>query len=303
VDIFVDRPDDPDDDDELYYRDRDSFMFRPQGIIAIPATGEIAVIDGDLHGDDTEADPYHCGMPIERICIFSKDGEFQRDFGGVLQDAIRDEVCECIRAIEKCNVVLAGRAANGALPPMPAGYTVELQQRLMPKILTKLPLCFTGDGLFDHVHAIASDTEGNLIVLDTTSRVQVFSAKGVHLCTRHDLLLENARWREPDLPDPELVGSYNYGQARYLRLASAAYQELHITRDDRIKSVAWSSDGTLAIAVGGDVLIWRSPGTLAACLSERLSAPQWAVPVWLLPMDAHVAMACLAVAVALLLGH
>jgi hypothetical protein len=76
-------------------------MFRPQGIVTIPATGEIAVIDGDLPDEDTEGDPYHwlTNMPVERICIFSKDGEFQRGFWGVLQDAMRDEVCECINAI------------------------------------------------------------------------------------------------------------------------------------------------------------------------------------------------------------
>jgi hypothetical protein len=93
---------------------------------------------------------------------------------------------------------------------MRAGYTAKLQHAAVnaSDFDHKLPFFFAGDGLFDHAHAIESDTEGNLIVLDHTSRVQVFSAKGVHLCTRHDLLLENARWREPDLPDPELVGSY-----------------------------------------------------------------------------------------------
>jgi hypothetical protein len=41
----------------------------------------------------------------------------------------------------------------------------------------------------------------------------MFSAEGVHLCSRHDLLLENARWTEPDLPDPQ-AGACHYGQAR-----------------------------------------------------------------------------------------
>jgi hypothetical protein len=45
----------------------------------------------------------------------------------------------------------------------------------------------TCDGLFYYPAGITSDAHGNLLVTDYTSRLQVFSPKGKHLCTRGDL--------------------------------------------------------------------------------------------------------------------
>jgi hypothetical protein len=43
------------------------------------------------------------------------------------------------------------------------------------------------DGQFITPFAITSDDMGNLLVLDNTSRLQVFDASGTHLCTRSDV--------------------------------------------------------------------------------------------------------------------
>jgi DNA-binding beta-propeller fold protein YncE len=68
--------------------------------------------------------------------------------------------------------------------------------------------------------ALASDAHGNLLVLDRTTRLQVFSPEGAHLCTRNDLGLQ----------------------------ASS------------MKGIAWSDDGELAIADDrmNHVLIWHN---------------------------------------------
>jgi hypothetical protein len=43
------------------------------------------------------------------------------------------------------------------------------------------------DGQFDSPAGLASDAHGNLLVVDFTNRLQVFSPAGKHLCTRSDL--------------------------------------------------------------------------------------------------------------------
>ena len=48
------------------------------------------------------------------------------------------------------------------------------------------------DDQFQCVTAIVSDDHDNLLILDHTNRLQVFSPKGKHLCTRNDLGLSNA---------------------------------------------------------------------------------------------------------------
>jgi hypothetical protein len=74
------------------------------------------------------------------------------------------------------------------------------------------------DGQFDFPAGITSDAHGNLLVTDSTKRLQVFSPEGKHLCTRTDLEL-----------NPE-----------------------------NLKGVAWSATGELAIANGSDfnLLLW-----------------------------------------------
>ena len=47
------------------------------------------------------------------------------------------------------------------------------------------------DGQFQCVTAVVSDDHGNLLILDYTNRLQVFSPTGKHLCTRNDLGLSN----------------------------------------------------------------------------------------------------------------
>ena len=75
------------------------------------------------------------------------------------------------------------------------------------------------DSQFYGPSALASDVHGNLLVLDLTNRLQVFSPEGKHLCTRNDLGLK--------------------GSSR--------------------KGMAWSDVGELAVAngVGNQALVWR----------------------------------------------
>jgi tripartite motif-containing protein 2/3 len=83
------------------------------------------------------------------------------------------------------------------------------------------PNCCLYDGELCGPSALASDAHGNLLVLDDTPRLQVFSPEGKHLCTRNDLGLST-----------------------------------HSTT----KGVAWSAVGELAIAVhdANHVLVWRN---------------------------------------------
>jgi DNA-binding beta-propeller fold protein YncE len=75
------------------------------------------------------------------------------------------------------------------------------------------------DGQFFVPSALASDVHGNLLVLDNTNRLQVFSPEGKHLCTRSDLGVSK----------------------------------------EGIKGIAWSDVGELAIADGdgNQILVWR----------------------------------------------
>jgi hypothetical protein len=43
------------------------------------------------------------------------------------------------------------------------------------------------DGHLQHPTGITSDAHGNLLVVDSTNRLQVFDPEGTHLCTRSDL--------------------------------------------------------------------------------------------------------------------
>jgi DNA-binding beta-propeller fold protein YncE len=74
------------------------------------------------------------------------------------------------------------------------------------------------DGQFGCPSALAFDAHGNLLVLDLSNRLQVFSPEGKHLCTRNDLgLKKNAS-----------------------------------------KGIAWSDVGELAVANGHQALLWRN---------------------------------------------
>jgi DNA-binding beta-propeller fold protein YncE len=76
------------------------------------------------------------------------------------------------------------------------------------------------DGQFYMPSGITSDAHGNLLVLDHTSRLQVFDPEGKHLCTRSDLGLHEAS----------------------------------------TSGIAWSAGGELAVANSNahKVLVWRS---------------------------------------------
>jgi hypothetical protein len=91
----------------------------------------------------------------------------------------------------------------------------------------------SADGQFDDPSALASDAHGNLLVLDRTNRLQVFSPEGKHLCTRNDLTEAK---------------SIAWSDAGELGLKSEA------------KSIAWSDAGELAIAEddANRVLIWHN---------------------------------------------
>jgi DNA-binding beta-propeller fold protein YncE len=76
------------------------------------------------------------------------------------------------------------------------------------------------DGQFNRPTTLASDAHGNLLVVDTTNRLQVFDPEGKHLCTRSDLGLQ----------------------------------------DDSYKGIAWSAGGEIAVANGAacNALVWHS---------------------------------------------
>jgi DNA-binding beta-propeller fold protein YncE len=81
------------------------------------------------------------------------------------------------------------------------------------------------DGEFDCPTGLTSDAHGNLLVTDLTNRLQVFSPKGLHLCTRNDLGLN--------------------------------------PRD--AKGLAWNAAGGLAVANGAmnNALLWGTPPALS----------------------------------------
>jgi DNA-binding beta-propeller fold protein YncE len=76
------------------------------------------------------------------------------------------------------------------------------------------------DGQFYRPSGLASDAHGNLLVVDLTNRLQVFSPEGKHLCTRSDLGLHEAS----------------------------------------SKGIAWSTCGEIAVAVNSacKILVWHS---------------------------------------------
>jgi tripartite motif-containing protein 2/3 len=78
------------------------------------------------------------------------------------------------------------------------------------------------DGQLFYPTDLASDAHGNLLVVDHTNRLQVFSAEGKHLCTRSDLGLHDA--------------------------------------STSTKGIAWSAGGEIAVANGGahKVVVWHS---------------------------------------------
>jgi DNA-binding beta-propeller fold protein YncE len=75
------------------------------------------------------------------------------------------------------------------------------------------------DGQLQHPSGLASDAHGNLLVVDSTNRLQVFDPEGKHLCTRSDIGLHEAPG----------------------------------------KGIAWSAGGEIAVADGSanKVLVWR----------------------------------------------
>jgi DNA-binding beta-propeller fold protein YncE len=52
--------------------------------------------------------------------------------------------------------------------------------------------CGKEDGQLYFPSGLASDAHGNLLVVDSTNRLQVFNPEGKHLCTRSDLGLDNS---------------------------------------------------------------------------------------------------------------
>jgi tripartite motif-containing protein 2/3 len=74
------------------------------------------------------------------------------------------------------------------------------------------------DGQFYRPTGLASDAHGNLLVVDVTNRLQVFSPEGKHLCTRSDIGLHG----------------------------------------ESIKGIAWSAGGEIAVADGEahSVRVW-----------------------------------------------
>ena len=89
------------------------------------------------------------------------------------------------------------------------------------------------DGEFYGPAALASDAHGNIIVVDNTNRLQVFSSKGKHLCTNSDLGLNaggNSRGGLLQI-SPKYVA---WGKAGQLAITNTYDDEVRVWRSGRM---------------------------------------------------------------------
>jgi DNA-binding beta-propeller fold protein YncE len=172
--------------------DAEGDLFYPTGVALLPGDG----------GQETVLVTETIG---QRVSQFALDGTFIRVFAGTGREGSTNSEFDAPQGI-----AVLGSSGEVAVADL-ANHRVQI---------------FDGEGNYqrsfgsegeDHGQLtypseVASDAHGNLLVLDSTSRLQVFSPKGKHLCTRNDLF--------------DSLGHSNY------------------------KGIAWSAGGDLAIAVG-----------------------------------------------------
>jgi DNA-binding beta-propeller fold protein YncE len=154
-----------------------------------------------------------------RVSQFTLDGVFLRIFAGTGEFGRGDGEFVCPRGITVLG--LSGEVAIADLN----NDRVQIFDR-EGKYKRQFGTPGEADGQLEGPSAITSDVHGNVLVLDDTKRLQVFSPEGRHLCTRND-----------------------FG----LGTGPAVYDH----RKD-IKGIAWTPGGELAIANGEahTCLVW-----------------------------------------------
>jgi hypothetical protein len=145
----------------------------PSGVALLPSTGE-----------RQEETVLVTEQGNKRISQFSLDGAFVSVFaGGCKAGSSGDEL-----ALMECPIALT-------VLPLSGEVAVADNEKHRVQVFDSSG-CFKRqfgthgsqvDGQLHSPSGLASDAHDNLLVTDSTNRVQVFSAKGGHLCTRKDL--------------------------------------------------------------------------------------------------------------------
>jgi hypothetical protein len=123
-----------------------------------------------------------------RVSQFALDGTFVGIFAGTGEEGSGDDVFNFPRAItvlgSSGEVAVADRYfANDRVQIFDSEGNYKRQFGTEGKEADGQLYCPVG---------LTSDAHGNLIVVDTTNRLQVFDPEGKHLCTRSDLGLNEA---------------------------------------------------------------------------------------------------------------
>jgi tripartite motif-containing protein 2/3 len=152
-----------------------------------------------------------------RVSQFKLDGTFVRIFAGTGARGSGDGEFFC-----PCGITVLGSSGEVAVADCD-NHRVQIFDRegnYKRQFGSEGNAVVQRDGQFYGPSALASDVHGNLLVLDQTNRLQVFSPEGKHLCTRNDLGI----------------------------------------KDNATKGIAWSDVGELAVANGGadNELLWRN---------------------------------------------
>jgi hypothetical protein len=159
-----------------------------------------------------------------RISQFALDGTFIKIFAGTGQSGSGDGELKY-----PTGITTLGTSGDVAVSDC-ANYRVQIFDS---EGKYKLQFGTKGkeDAQLDLPAGVTSDVYGNVIVMDETNRLQIFSPEGKHLCTRNDLGLHT----------------------------------------ETSKGVAWHVDGGLAIANDQDskLLLWRPGCTTAGAVLPR----------------------------------
>jgi DNA-binding beta-propeller fold protein YncE len=120
-------------------------------------------------------------MNNNRISQFKLDGTFVRIFAGTViegsGDGELDGPCD-ITVMDALGEVAVADTFNHRIQVFESDGQYKRQFGSEGK---------DADGQFSFPSGVASDAHGNMLVTDDTTRLQVFSPEGKHLCTRRDL--------------------------------------------------------------------------------------------------------------------
>jgi DNA-binding beta-propeller fold protein YncE len=161
-------------------------LYGPWGITVLSMTGEVAIADRNNH----------------RVQLFDREGKYLRQFGSK-GDTVDGKFnhpsgnCHALYTAMHCTLpytalhchTLCTVHCHTLLYTAIHCCTLPCTALHCHTLLYTAMHCFTLPYTALHCHALglASDVYGNLLVLDITNRLQVFTPKGKHLCTRDDL--------------------------------------------------------------------------------------------------------------------